>query len=180
VAEFPIGIQPEAFDDLLHESEVRATISILEQQLKGMKVIVGVDRMDYIKGIPEKLRAFDKFLSDYPQREEKVKLIQVAIPSRQDCAEYQKLVDEVNSLVSEINGKHSMYSSHHTSMTLSTHKLLRNAQTHRLQGRCVNKDDQARSPTPQSALSTIPSPRGTYQLYTPCQIFASSPRFATA
>jgi trehalose 6-phosphate synthase len=108
VSEFPIGIRPEEFDDLLNESEVQDTISTLEQQLKGMKVIVGVDRMDYIKGIPEKLRAFDKFLVDFPARKEKVKLIQVAIPSREGCPEYVRLVHEVNVLVSEINGKHSM------------------------------------------------------------------------
>lgn len=109
VAEFPMGIQPTEFDQLLSETEVRDTISALEQQLGSIKVIVGVDRMDYIKGIPEKLRAFDKFLNDYPERKEKTKLIQVLIPSREDCPEYQRLVKDVDSLVSEINGKHSMH-----------------------------------------------------------------------
>jgi trehalose-6-phosphate synthase len=123
VGEFPIGIQPEEFEELLGESEVRATISALEQQVGSMKVIVGVDRVDYIKGIPEKLRAFDKFLKDYPERKGKVKLIQVAIPSREVCSEYQRLVYEVNSLTSEINGKHSMYSPHHASMLPTTAAL---------------------------------------------------------
>ena len=104
-----MGIQPTEFDQLLSETEVRDTISALEQQLGSIKVIVGVDRMDYIKGIPEKLRAFDKFLNDYPERKEKTKLIQVLIPSREDCPEYQRLVKDVDSLVSEINGKHSMH-----------------------------------------------------------------------
>ncbi len=111
VATFPIGINPEEFDKLLVDSEVQATISTLEHQLDGMKTIVGVDRTDYIKGIPEKLRAFDKFLSDYPEMKGKVKLIQVAIPSREDCGEYKKVVREVEGLVSEINGKYSKSSS---------------------------------------------------------------------
>ena len=109
VAVFPIGIQPEEFDKLFNDSEVQATMSALKQQLGSMEVIVGLERMDYIKGIPEKLRAFDKFLTSYPERKGKVKLIQVAVPSRDGCAEYQKLISEVNSLVSEINGKHSMF-----------------------------------------------------------------------
>jgi trehalose-6-phosphate synthase len=67
--------------------------------------------MDYIKGIPEKLRVFDKFLNDDPERKGKTKLIQVLIPSREGCPEYQRLLKDVN-LVSEINGKHSKYSAH--------------------------------------------------------------------
>jgi trehalose-6-phosphate synthase len=106
VGNFPIGISPEEFDKLLVDNEVQATFSVLKHQLAGTKTIVGVDRTDYIKGIPEKLRAFDKFLSDYPEKRGKTKLIQVAIPSREDCVEYAKVVREVESLVGEINGKH--------------------------------------------------------------------------
>jgi trehalose-6-phosphate synthase len=127
VAEFPIGIQPKEFDQLLSENEVRVTISALEQQLGGIKTIVGVDRMDYIKGIPEKLRAFDKFLNDYPERKEKTKLIQVLIPSREGCPEYQRLAKDVNNLVSEINGKHSKYSAHQSPVKDCSCKSLRPA-----------------------------------------------------
>jgi trehalose-6-phosphate synthase len=123
VAAFPIGIQPEEFDDLLSQTEVRDIISTLEQQVRHMKVIVGVDRVDYIKGIPEKLHAFDKLLSDFPDRKEKVKLIQVAIPSRENCAEYAKLIREVNRLVSEINGKHSSIT--YTPIRLIHHSISR-------------------------------------------------------
>jgi trehalose-6-phosphate synthase len=123
VATFPIGIQPEEFDDLLIQTEVRDIISTLEQQVRDMKVIVGVDRVDYIKGIPEKLHAFDKLLSDFPDRKGKVKLIQVAIPSRESCAEYAKLIREVNSLVSEINGKHSSIT--YTPIRLIHHSISR-------------------------------------------------------
>lgn len=107
VAAFPIGIQPEEFDELLSRCRVQDIISTLEQQLHGVKVLVGVDRVDYIKGIPETLRAFDKFLSEFPGRKGTVKLIQVAIPSRESCPEYATLLGEINRLVSEINGKHS-------------------------------------------------------------------------
>lgn len=93
-----------------------------------MKTLVGVDRTDYIKGIPEKLRAFDKFLCDHRELKEKTKLIQVAIPSREDCEEYKKVVREVEVLVSQINGKHSMFplSSHTTLLCSSPYPNIRN------------------------------------------------------
>ncbi len=109
IVTMPIGINPGEFDQLLGRDEVQVTISTLLQQLGGTKIIVGLDRMDYIKGLPEKLRAFDKFLTDYSKEKGDVKLIQVAVPSRQECPEYQRLVQEVNILVSAINGKHSTY-----------------------------------------------------------------------
>jgi len=69
---------------------------------------VGVDRLDYTKGIPLKLLAFDKFLTDNPQWVGKVVLIQLAIPTRADVEEYKKLRQSVELLVGNINGKHGM------------------------------------------------------------------------
>lgn len=104
-SDFPIGIDPTKFQEGLKQDTVQKRITALEQQFKGIKVMVGVDRLDYIKGIPQKLHALEVFLDDHPEWAGKVILIQVAVPSREDVEEYQNLRAVVNELVSRINGK---------------------------------------------------------------------------
>lgn len=88
---FPIGIQPQEFKDRLAMEETQRELSTLRRDFQGQKVIVGVDRLDYIKGIPQKLKAFDRFLTENPDWLGKVALIQLAIPTRADVSTYQKL-----------------------------------------------------------------------------------------
>lgn len=78
---------------------------MLEQRFQGVKLMVGVDRLDYVKGVPQKLHAFEVFLSDHPEWVGKIVLVQVAVPSRVDVEEYQNLRAVVNELVGRINGK---------------------------------------------------------------------------
>jgi trehalose 6-phosphate synthase len=106
VHSFPIGIDPAEFREKLESEATQNEISALEKEFKGKKVLIGVDRLDYIKGIPQKLLAFDKFLSDNPDWIGKVVLIQLAIPTRPNVEAYIKLRREVESLVGNINGKH--------------------------------------------------------------------------
>jgi trehalose 6-phosphate synthase len=80
-------------------------IASLERTFHGVKLIVGVDRLDYIKGVPQKLHALEVFLTEHPEWVGKVVLVQVAVPSRQDVEEYQNLRSVVNELVGRINGK---------------------------------------------------------------------------
>ena len=80
-------------------------IAALEQRFNGVKVIVGVDRLDYIKGVPQKLHALELFLTQHPEWIGKVVLVQLAVPSRQDVEEYQNLRATVNELVGRINGR---------------------------------------------------------------------------
>jgi trehalose-6-phosphate synthase len=68
-------------------------------------VLLGVDRLDYIKGMPHKLLALEQFLTRFPEWRGKVTLIQVGVPSRTEVPEYQKLAERVNELVGRINGK---------------------------------------------------------------------------
>lgn len=103
---FPIGIEPDEFKERLAAEETQNELARLEKDFGGQKVIVGVDRLDYIKGIPQKLKAFDRFLSDNPDWLGKVALIQLAIPTRSDVTTYQKLREEVERLIGHINGKH--------------------------------------------------------------------------
>jgi trehalose 6-phosphate synthase len=67
---------------------------------------VGIDRADYTKGIPERLRALDRFLELHPNHREDFSFVQVAVPSRTYVEEYRKLNDEIDNLVDEINWKH--------------------------------------------------------------------------
>jgi trehalose 6-phosphate synthase len=78
----------------------------LKDRYKGVKVIVGIDRLDHIKGLTQKLKGFDAFLDDHPELGNKVILIQVAVPSREDVKEYQELEHELCTLAGKINGKH--------------------------------------------------------------------------
>lgn len=102
---FPIGIDPEKFLEGLKNTKVQNRIASLESKFQGMKLMVSVDRLDYIKGIPQKLHALEVFLSNHPEWVGKVVLVQVAVPSRQDVEEYQNLRAVVNELVGRINGR---------------------------------------------------------------------------
>ena len=113
VGAFPIGIDPEKFDEGLKKPKVMERIASLERKFQGVKLIVGVDRLDYIKGVPQKLHALEVFLTEHPEWIGKVVLVQVAVPSRQDVEEYQNLRAVVNELVGRINGKFGQYFTRH-------------------------------------------------------------------
>lgn len=89
----------------MEKESVQKRITALEQRFNGVKVIVGVDRLDYIKGVPQKLHALELFLTQHPEWIGKVVLAQLAVPSRQDVEEYQNLRATVNELVGRINGR---------------------------------------------------------------------------
>ncbi|KAL5525652.1 hypothetical protein ACEPAG_6988 [Sanghuangporus baumii] len=105
VGTFPIGIEPSNFIDNLERESVKRRLAELENRFNGVKVIVGVDRLDYIKGVPQKLHALELFLTQHPEWIGKVVLVQLAVPSRQDVEEYQNLRSTVNELVGRINGR---------------------------------------------------------------------------
>ncbi|ANB12848.1 alpha,alpha-trehalose-phosphate synthase (UDP-forming) TPS1 [Sugiyamaella lignohabitans] len=105
VGAFPIGIDADSFINGLKQPDVQARIDTLEKKFGDTKIIVGVDRLDYIKGVPQKFHAFEIFLEEHPEWIGKVVFVQVAVPSRQDVEEYQNLRAVVNELVGRINGK---------------------------------------------------------------------------
>jgi trehalose-6-phosphate synthase len=86
-------------------------IKELMKSFEGKRVIIGVDRLDYIKGIPHKLRALKQLFQQHPEWREKVVLVQIAVPTRLDVPEYQELKCEVEELVGSINGQFSTISS---------------------------------------------------------------------
>lgn len=107
VNEFPVGIDPARFRESLASDEVQRELSSLSATYAGKTVLLGVDRLDYTKGIPQKLLAFDKFLTDNPQYLGKVVLIQLAVPTRTGVTGYTKLQKQVEKLVGNVNGRHS-------------------------------------------------------------------------
>jgi trehalose 6-phosphate synthase/phosphatase len=98
----PIGIAPEDFRPT-EASERR--LAELRWKYDGQRVLVAVDRLDYTKGIPERLRAFGRLLDADRGLRGKVALIQIAVPSREGIGMYQELRSEVHELVGEINGR---------------------------------------------------------------------------
>ncbi|KAG6424445.1 hypothetical protein SASPL_114863 [Salvia splendens] len=105
VAAFPIGIDSERFMRALEMPGVQENIKELKERFCGRKVMLGVDRLDMIKGIPQKILAFEKFLEENPYWCDKVVLLQIAVPTRTDVPEYQKLTSQVHEIVGRINGK---------------------------------------------------------------------------
>lgn len=102
----PIGIDVDKFVTGIKQDSVQKRIKQLHHQFgEDTKLIVGVDRLDYIKGVPQKLHAFDLFLQKHPEWIGKVVLIQIAVPSRGEVEEYQNLRTVVNELVGRINGR---------------------------------------------------------------------------
>jgi trehalose 6-phosphate synthase/phosphatase len=100
----PIGIAPADFLGIKDQPETSDQLARLRERYKGPKLIVAVDRLDYTKGIPERLRTFRRLLTNNPELIGKVVLMQVAVPSRENIGTYQNLRNEVHELISEING----------------------------------------------------------------------------
>jgi trehalose 6-phosphate synthase/phosphatase len=98
VGAFPLGIDFELFESLA--MEVGAPPKNPEE-----RVVLGVDRLDYTKGIPERMLAFERLLETHPEHRGKVALLQIAVPSRADVAEYQDLKREIEEHVGRINGR---------------------------------------------------------------------------
>lgn len=101
----PIGIAPEEFNEMLMKHEgTRKHLAELKQRFGYRKIILSVDRLDYTKGIPQRLRAYRRFLRDCPEWHGKAVLIQIAVPSREQVPKYGRLRKEVDELIGQING----------------------------------------------------------------------------
>eukprot|EP00210_Caulerpa_lentillifera_P001463 g1404.t1 len=100
----PIGINVERFRQAMASREVLLKVEEFKKQFHGRKVLLGVDRLDMIKGIPQKLLAYEKFLEEHPEWRTKVLFVQVAVPTRQNVLEYQRLRAMVHEMVGRING----------------------------------------------------------------------------
>lgn len=121
VAAFPIGIDSNRFIRALEQPKVQEHIKELKERFAGRKVMLGVDRLDMIKGIPQKILAFEKFLEENLYWQDKVVLLQIAVPTRTDVPDYQKLTSQVHEIVGRINGRFGTWSKvpiHHLDRSL--------------------------------------------------------------
>ena len=103
----PLGIDPTDWEGGDEDTAVIEEMEQLRTALAGRKLLLGVERLDYTKGVPERLRAFGDMLAQDPALVEKVMFIQIAVPSRVEVEEYRDLKDEVDRLAGAINSEHS-------------------------------------------------------------------------
>jgi trehalose 6-phosphate synthase len=106
VAVFPIGIDAEKFAQYAAKSITHPDVSRLRRSLHGEKLAIGVDRLDYSKGLINRISAFDRMWTERPTLSRAVSLLQIATPSRGAIEAYGNLQDEVARLVSDVNGRH--------------------------------------------------------------------------
>ena len=106
---YPISVDFEGINRASQAPEVSAATESLRQEyaLSGYKVLLGLDRIDYTKGIPERLLAIDRLLEKHPELKEKIIFLQMGEISRIHIPQYKELNDRINALVEEINWKHS-------------------------------------------------------------------------
>ena len=97
VAAFPLGIDFDLFEGRARQAPPSTS--------DGPRVVLGVDRLDYTKGIPERLRAFERLLDLHPEHRERVILLQIAVPSRTEVKEYRRQKREIDELVGRVNGR---------------------------------------------------------------------------
>ncbi len=101
---FPMGIDVSRFEQLAESPELPERVAELRRAHGVEQLLLGVDRLDYTKGIPRKLLAMERLLERSPQYRGKISLLQIAVPSRENVAEYKSLRNDVEQLVGRING----------------------------------------------------------------------------
>jgi trehalose 6-phosphate synthase/phosphatase len=101
----PIGIDTAGFAAAVADPETASLVESLEEQYAGQKLILGVERLDYTKGIQQKLLAYERLLEREPGRAQTTTMLQVLVPSRLDSTEYQQQRDEIELLIARINGR---------------------------------------------------------------------------
>jgi len=103
---YPIGIHSDKFSNELKSAGFRRCLQDLEETYQGKKLVLGVERLDYTKGLPRRLDAIERFLQEREAQDDIV-FIFVSVPSRESVIEYRNLAEEVQGKVSRINGKFS-------------------------------------------------------------------------
>src|SRR5580700_317571 len=106
IAVFPIGIDPEKFARQAAKAVSHPDVSRLRRSLNGEKLAIGVDRLDYSKGLVNRISAFDRMWTEQPALARTVSLLQIATPSRGSIEAYGNLQSELARLVSDVNGRH--------------------------------------------------------------------------
>ena len=101
---FPIGVDAKSFDELRDMPEARAAYQTLRESAGGKKLIIGVDRLDYSKGLVERFNGYGQFLEEHPDWQRKAFLLQIAPPSRGEVYAYANIRAELDEVSGRING----------------------------------------------------------------------------
>lgn len=104
-AAFPIGIDTARFARLAADAADRPETRRLKESLRGRRLILGVERMDYSKGLPQRFDAVDRLLEQHPNLKGRFEFMQIAAPSREEVARYRALKRQLESAAGRINGR---------------------------------------------------------------------------
>lgn len=104
---FPIGIDYDKFTSLLDDKKVKDEIKLIKENYKDQKILVSVDRLDYTKGILQRLEAFELLLEEHTELHQKISLVMIAVPSRTGVETYKTLRDNIELSISRINGQYA-------------------------------------------------------------------------
>lgn len=102
---FPIGIDVDSFREMSRHAPEDVRIDQMRRGILGRKQIIGVDRLDYSKGIPARFQAFEKLMVEHPELEKAVSLLQIAPPTREAISAYAEIRAELEGLSGAINGR---------------------------------------------------------------------------
>lgn len=102
---FPMGIDYQKFHEVANSSQVEKEKDNLRIMFSGRKVILSIDRLDYTKGIINRLQGYERFLKKNPQWHDKVTLVLVVVPSRTQVEHYQQMKKQIDEIVGKINGR---------------------------------------------------------------------------
>lgn len=103
---YPMGIDFHKFSSLAESPEVQARSRAIKERFQHRKIILSIDRLDYSKGILERLYAFEHFLINWPEYKNKVVLYMLVVPSRDNVPQYKLLRDEIDRMAGHINAVH--------------------------------------------------------------------------
>jgi trehalose 6-phosphate synthase/phosphatase len=102
---YPIGVDADALAELAGRASVREEAAWIREQAPGRRIVLGVDRLDYTKGIQRRLAAVERLLDRAPEHR-RVRFVQLAVPTREGVFAYEKMRREVHEMVGRINGRH--------------------------------------------------------------------------
>lgn len=105
VVNAPIGVPFDELDRVSSSDSVREGAAKLRESLLGRRIVLGVDRLDYTKGIPERILAYERFLARDRRHADRYVLVQVMVPSRTDVEAYARLKAEIDRLIGSVNGR---------------------------------------------------------------------------
>jgi trehalose 6-phosphate synthase len=106
---FPIGTEPKFFAELARTRDALRYGQRVKESLRGRELILSVDRLDYSKGLPQRVAGLNSMLERYPEHRRRITFMQIASPSRSEVRQYQEIRHELDAAVGQINGRYGRF-----------------------------------------------------------------------